>query len=186
MLWFVTSIGKQEKGWDRSMALLDEWKKIVYNEKTNKGELQKIWQRYFMLEKGVYEKLLVNPDEEVKGTVKELAAKYDLTVLEMTGFLDGINDSLKEPNPIETMDEDTVVSLAFDKELLYKNMVAAGADWLYELPEWEEIFDEDKRKELYREQKLSMMVVKPDKVYPNDPCPCGSGKKYKKCCGKKG
>lgn len=24
------------------------------------------------------------------------------------------------------------------------------------------------------------------KVYPNDPCPCGSGKKYKKCCGKKG
>lgn len=21
------------------------------------------------------------------------------------------------------------------------------------------------------------------KVYPNDPCPCGSGKKYKKCCG---
>ena len=24
------------------------------------------------------------------------------------------------------------------------------------------------------------------KVYPNDPCPCGSGKKYKNCCGRKG
>ena len=24
------------------------------------------------------------------------------------------------------------------------------------------------------------------KIYPNDPCPCGSGKKYKKCCGKNG
>ena len=23
------------------------------------------------------------------------------------------------------------------------------------------------------------------KVYPNDPCPCGSGKKYKKCCGRR-
>ena len=23
------------------------------------------------------------------------------------------------------------------------------------------------------------------KVYPNDPCPCGSGKKYKQCCMKK-
>ena len=23
------------------------------------------------------------------------------------------------------------------------------------------------------------------KVYPNDPCPCGSGLKYKQCCGKK-
>ena len=25
-----------------------------------------------------------------------------------------------------------------------------------------------------------------DKVYPNDPCPCGSGKKYKQCCGRLG
>lgn len=24
-----------------------------------------------------------------------------------------------------------------------------------------------------------------EKVYPNDPCPCGSGKKYKQCCGRK-
>ncbi len=24
-----------------------------------------------------------------------------------------------------------------------------------------------------------------DKVYPNDPCPCGSGKKYKQCCGRR-
>lgn len=27
-------------------------------------------------------------------------------------------------------------------------------------------------------------VVKAEKIYPNDPCPCGSGKKYKKCCGR--
>lgn len=27
-------------------------------------------------------------------------------------------------------------------------------------------------------------VVKEEKIYPNAPCPCGSGKKYKKCCGK--
>ena len=129
---------------------------------------------------------MTNPDEEVKGTVRELAEKYDVDIMTMTGFLDGINDSLKEANPIEEMEEDTQVSLVFEKELLYKNMVAAGADWLYELPEWEPIFDEDKRKALYREQKSSTTIVKPDKVYPNDPCPCGSGKKYKKCCGKKG
>ena len=24
-----------------------------------------------------------------------------------------------------------------------------------------------------------------NKIYPNDPCPCGSGKKYKQCCGRK-
>lgn len=27
-------------------------------------------------------------------------------------------------------------------------------------------------------------VIKAEKIYPNDPCPCGSGKKYKKCCGR--
>lgn len=168
------------------MALLNTWRDMAYSETVNKGDLQRLWTDYFQKEKDIYAELLKSPDEVVSGTVAELAEKYGIDIMTMTGFLDGINDSLKEANPIEEMEEDTEVKLAFDKELLYKNMVAAGADWLYELPEWEEIFDEDKRKELYREQKLSMTVVKPDKVYPNDPCPCGSGKKYKKCCGKKG
>ena len=102
----------------------------------------------------------------------------------MTGSLDGINDSLVEPNPIEEMEEDTVVSLKFDKEKLYKNMVDAKADWLYELPQWKEIFSEEKLHELYLEQKKSNTIVKGPKIGRNDPCPCGSGKKYKKCCGK--
>ena len=168
------------------MELLKKWRETAYSQTANKGDLQRLWDDYFQKEKEIYAQLLTNPDEEVKGTVRELAEKYDVDIMTMTGFLDGINDSLKEANPIEEMEEDTQVSLVFEKELLYKNMVAAGADWLYELPEWEPIFDEDKRKALYREQKSSTTIVKPDKVYPNEPCPCGSGKKYKKCCGKKG
>lgn len=166
------------------MALLEQWQQIAYNQQADKNELKRFWDHYFELEKGVYEKLLTNPDEEVRGTVKELAEKYDLSVMEMTGFLDGINESLKAPNPIDTMEEDTEVSLAFDKEKLYKNMVDAKADWLYELPEWEPIFDEETRKRLYREQKQSGTVRVGKKVGRNDPCPCGSGKKYKFCCGK--
>ena len=77
------------------MALLEQWQKVAYNEKADRGELQRFWQRYFLLEKGVYEQLLTNPDEKVEGTVKELAEKYNLSVMEMTGFLDGINDSLR-------------------------------------------------------------------------------------------
>lgn len=167
-------------------SLLEQWREMAYDQKKTREQLKSLWDAYFQVEKGVYEKLLSDPDTEVKGTVRELAEKYNMDVMTMVGFLDGINDSLKEANPIEEMEEDTQVSLVFEKELLYKNMVAAGADWLYELPEWEPIFDEDKRKALYREQKSSTTIVKPDKVYPNDPCPCGSGKKYKKCCGKKG
>lgn len=164
------------------MALLEQWQKIAYNEKTDRGELQRFWQRYFLLEKGVYEKLLTNPDEKVEGTVKELADKYNLSIMEMTGFLDGINDSLVEPNPIDTMEEDTKVSLAFDKEKLYKNMVDAKADWLYELPQWNEIFDGETKRRLYLEQKKSRTVIVGKKIGRNDPCPCGSGKKYKYCC----
>ena len=167
------------------MALLKKWRDMAYSETANKGDLQRLWTKYFEQEKEIYAQLLTNPDEVVSGTVKELADKYSVDIMTMVGFLDGINDSLKEANPIEEMEEDTKVQLGFDKELLYRNMVAAQADWLYNLPQWEEIFDEDKRKELYRIQKLSTTVVKEAKVYPNDPCPCGSGKKYKKCCGKK-
>ena len=166
------------------MALLKKWRDMAYSETANKGDLQRLWKQYFEDEEGIYAQLLKNPDEVVTGTVKELAEKYDVDIMTMTGFLDGINDSLKEQNPIEEMEEDTVVNLGFEKELLYKNMVAAGADWLYNLEEWEPIFDEERRKELYKEQKSSTTIVKEEKIYPNDPCPCGSGKKYNKCCGK--
>ena len=69
-------------------------------------------------------------------------------------------------------------------KLLYKNMVDARADWLYELPQWDAIFTPEKRKELYLEQKKSGTVVKAHKIGRNDPCPCGSVKKYKYCCGR--
>ncbi len=167
------------------MALLEKWHKIAYDEKVGKQELQRIWGVYFKREQMIYEQLLKNPDEVVRGTVKELAEKFQVDVMTMTGFLDGINDSLIEKNPIEEMEEDTEVNLGFDKALLYKNMVAADAEWLYNLEEWKSIFDEETLKRLYKEQKSSTTVIKGAKVYPNDPCPCGSGKKYKKCCGKK-
>ncbi|MBQ6322940.1 MAG: SEC-C domain-containing protein, partial [Lachnospiraceae bacterium] len=156
------------------MALLQDWRDKAYSQTTDKKEMQQFWADYFQLEKGIYEKLLSNPDEVVTGTVKELAEKYEVSVEIMTGFLDGINDSLKEKNPIEEMTEDTEVNLGFDKELLYKNMVDAKADWLYGLPMWEEIFpDEEQRRTMYLEAKKMNTIVKPKKIGRNDPCPCG-------------
>ena len=63
-------------------------------------------------------------------------------------------------------------------------MVAANAEWLYNLEQWNDIFSEEKRKELYKEQKRSTTVFKEKKIGRNEPCPCGSGKKYKHCCGR--
>ena len=165
-------------------TILEQWRAIAYDQQADRNKLQRFWANYFNIEKGIYEQLLSNPDEVVTGTVKELAEKYGQEVLTMVGFLDGINDSLKTPNPIETMEEDTEVSLDYDKEKLYYNMVACKADWLYELPQWDNLLDEQTRKDLYKKQKLSGTVVKGKKIGRNDPCPCGSGKKYKKCCGR--
>ena len=78
----------------------------------------------------------------------------------------------------------TAEFFCYNKEKLYRNMVDAKAEWLYELPQWDSIFSVEKRKEMYREQKKAGTVVKGPKVGRNDPCPCGSGKKYKQCCGR--
>ncbi|MCD2492713.1 SEC-C domain-containing protein [Lacrimispora sp. NSJ-141] len=166
------------------MTLLEQWRKMAYESQMSEQQNNYFWGNYFNLEKGIYEKLLSAPEEAVTGTVKELAEKYDVDLMTMVGFLDGINDSLNKSNPIDSMEEDTPVSLEFDKELLYKNMVGAKADWLYGLPQWNDIFTEERQKELYKEQKSSTTVVKGKKVGRNDPCPCGSGKKYKYCCGR--
>ena len=167
-----------------SRTLLEQWKDIAYDETADRGQLQNFWGSYFQIEKEIYEKLLSNPDEEVRGTVKELAERYGQDVMTMVGFLDGIDESLVTPNNLEDLTEDSHVSLAFDKEKLYKNMVEAKATWLYELPQWDAILTPEKRKELYKNQKASGTVRKGKKIFPNDPCPCGSGKKYKKCCGR--
>lgn len=167
------------------MTLLENWRNVAYGDGLDDKQKEELWSGYFVIEKGIYEKILSNPTEVIEGTVKELAERYETEVLIMTGFLDGINESLKGyENPLETMDEDTKLKIQIDPEKLYYNMVEAKANWLYELPQWDSILPAEKRKELYKEQKASGTVRHEKKTYPNDPCPCGSGKKYKKCCGR--
>jgi len=37
---------------------------------------------------------------------------------------------------------------------------------------------------VFAEEEKKNQPIKTEKVGRNDPCPCGSGKKYKKCCGR--
>ena len=167
------------------MSLMKQWEDLATSFNNNAQAQQKFWTNYYLQEKAVYEKLLENPTEVLTGTVQELADKFEMDiVLFGGGFLDGINESLKEPNPVDTIEADSQVKIDIDLEKLYYNMVAAKADWLYELPQWNNILSEEKRKELYKAQKRSMIVVKGKKIGRNEPCRCGSGKKYKQCCGR--
>ena len=167
------------------MSLLKEWRDYAYGLDDRTPEGKEFWVSYFQAEKGVYEQLLANPlADPVHGTVKELAEKYGLTIQYMIGFLDGIDDSLAESNNLDDVTEDSEVKLLTDYEKPYMNMVECNAEWLYTLPQWDGIFSKAKRDELYKIQKSSKTIIKAPKVGRNDPCPCGSGLKYKKCCGK--
>lgn len=166
------------------MTLLEVWRTKAYGDQLSKEEQEKLWKDYFLVEKGIYEKLLADVSKVEHGTVKELAEKYGTDIQTMTGFLDGISESLKQDIPTETMDENTEIVLEIDPEKLYYNMVEAKAEWLYGLEAWDYILSAERRKELYREQKQSGTIRKEVKVGRNDPCPCGSGKKYKYCCGR--
>lgn len=173
------------KRMDVTMVLLETWRNLAYGDGLDDKKREELWAGYFQIEKGIYEQILSDPTQVITGTVKELAETYGTELLIMTGFLDGINESLKDyENPIDTMEEDTLVKIEIDPEKLYYNMVEAKADWLYQLPMWDSILTEERRRELYKAQKASGTIRKEKKVFPNDPCPCGSGKKYKKCCGR--
>jgi len=165
------------------MSLLKEWRDHAYGLDDRTPEGKEFWLNYFQKEKAIYEEILSYPKEVVNGPVKELAKQFDMTIEYMIGFLDGIEESLIQPNNVDELTEDSVVSLAYDPEKLYMTMVGCNAEWLYTLPQWDAILTEERRKELYKIEKSSKTVVKPPKVGRNDPCPCGSGKKFKKCCG---
>ena len=104
-------------------TLLETWRSLAYGDGLDDKKKEELWTNYFTIEKGIYEKILSNPTEVVEGTVKELAEKYGTEVLIMTGFLDGINESLKGyENPIDTMAEDTVVKIEIDPEKIDVNV----------------------------------------------------------------
>ena len=124
-------------------------------------------------------------------TVGVLIYKYDDTYIStvrnsLQAALEGkANVEMQDGKGDQATQNDQLdVMISKGVDVLCVNMVDAKADWLYELPQWNAIFDEEKKKQLYREQKQSGTIRKGKKIGRNDPCPCGSGKKYKMCCGR--
>lgn len=164
------------------MTLYEQWISTAYTRDGRAND--RLWDDYLPREQKIYEYILENKVTALEGTIKELAERFDMSVQYMAGFVDGVNDTQTEPIDLKTLTEDTSVSLTIDFATLYKQMVEYKADHLYTLPQWSNVFTEDELKSLYKEQKKSKTIVNKDaKIGRNDPCPCGSGKKYKKCCG---
>ncbi len=165
------------------MSLFKQWSENLENIKTQE-EYQAFFNEYMSKETENYRKILESKNPVIEGRIKDLAEKNDMSAVEFMGFLDGANTSFKETLILDDLTEESEVKVEVDFEKLLWNMYDAKAEWLYGMKEWEEIFDEEKRKNIKKEFNRSKIVVKGEKTGRNDPCPCGSGLKYKKCCGK--
>ena len=170
------------------MTYYETW--IQRSEKeTDQNKYTQYMNLYFTLEKKAYDTILKaypNCEEYTKGTAMELCEKLGFGKSNMdiyVGFLDGIQTSLKNSIEIEKVEDSTAIDLDIDFEKLFYNMKDAKAEWLFKLPSWANVLSGEQRDKLafeYREAN----TVHSEKIGRNDPCPCGSGKKYKKCCGK--
>jgi hypothetical protein len=138
------------------------------------------------LEQNAYDQVLQKGSAEISGVASEIAVELGFAddMVIFTGFLDGIQTSLKNTVDLASVADDTTIDLKIDFEKLYWNMHDAKAEWLYKLDSWQNVISEDRRTEIAKEYRESQ-IVRVEKIGRNDPCPCGSGKKYKQCCMKK-
>ena len=164
------------------MSLFAEWKDLMENQ--TEETFEEFWKEYSETETKIYKHILSNHEEHLTGTVAELVEKFQVNKVIFMGFLDGINSSLNTPNDLDSVDDNFMVDLDIDFEKLYFNMLDAEADYLYTLKEWEQVLPEEKIISIIKDYKKSKIVHVEKKPGRNDPCPCGSSKKYKKCCGK--
>ena len=175
------------------MSYYKTWMELSEDNSNQQAYIEYV-KRYYAMEKNAYEIILsAYPDNQsfLEGKAKDMALKLGFTDDTMdifVGFLDGIKSSLTNADDLdlEAVVDDTDIKLVIDYEKLYYNMRDAKADWLYQLPMWDDIFDKEKQEELYKVAKKMHTVVKPKKIGRNDPCPCGSGRKFKQCHGKGG
>lgn len=167
------------------MSLHKEWSDMVVEYVKNKGE-KAFWAEYAAVEEAVYRDILPRHAEKPEFVIAEMAAQVESTPQFIMGILDGINESLREPLELDSLEEASRVRLDIDLEALYYNMLDAQADYLYSLPQWDAIFSKEKRQEIKKRYLTSKTGRNEEKIGRNDPCPCGSGKKYKKCHGAAG
>ena len=166
------------------MSYYSEWLEKL-NDTTDAAGSQAFTKHYYELETDAYAKILTDGQSEISGIAPDMAESLgfgqDLVVF--LGFLDGINPCLKQELDLASITAESDVRLMIDFPALYSRMHEVKADWLYTLKEWSNILSAEEQQNLTRAYRLSK-IVHHEKIGRNDPCPCGSGKKYKNCHGK--
>ena len=76
------------------MTLLEQWRIKAYGNELDERSRDQLWNDYFAVEKGIYERILKDPSKVYEGTVDELAKEFGTDQQTMVGFLDGINETV--------------------------------------------------------------------------------------------
>lgn len=165
------------------MNLYEIWMEEAY---TADGQSdKKFWSGYLPKEQAIYEYILEHQKDTWHTSVNEIAQTFNLNPFQAVGFLDGISNGLKSEIDVEALEEDSKLTIEIDFKNLFLTMVEYRADHLINLDAWDNIFSKEERNQMYKEKRNEHTVVNTENIGRNDPCPCGSGKKYKHCCMKK-
>lgn len=165
-------------------SYIQEWNDLFKDQATQEKNMVQI-DLYYKLEEAAYKTILQDPTKTWQGSAGDLAAglgfKDNLVIF--AGFLEGLNPSLKSQIDLEAMTDETNIKLDIDFDQLFLAMHDAKADWLYGIKAWDQVISPERQQSMLYEWRQSKQA-RVEKIGRNDPCPCGSGKKYKKCCGK--
>ena len=166
------------------MSYYEKWQEILKAGDATQDSNAEI-QKYYQMETAAYEMILLEKKEAIQGKASDIAdgLGFGDEMVIFLGFLDGLNSSLKSGLDLPSIGDDTEISLEIDFRRLYWQMHEAKAEWLYGLKAWDEIMSREDQQAITREYRTSK-IIRREKIGRNDPCPCGSGKKYKNCCGK--
>jgi len=160
------------------MTLYEQWQEKLGDNEDTKGFME----NYYESEAVLYKKLLEDKKFTIEGKYSDLVQEMGMDEVTFMAFLDGINTSLAVELKLDDIDAESELKIEIVPETLYYNMLVAKANWLYSLKEWDEILSEEERRDIRLQYNQDNRAVS-EKIGRNDPCPCGSGKKYKKCCG---
>lgn len=146
--------------------------------------------------------------KELETYLKQLIQKYNyeedeiytyIAIVIMEAHLYDFRDEVKKMyqldliNPRMFGEYDTFIDELFDVDELYKEKYHTIEDTIKEMSWWacfdnrdefmkEDFFEKTKSLQKHMDEKYLNKQLSSSKIGRNDPCPCGSGKKYKKCC----
>ena len=117
-------------------------------------------------------------DESVTGEIEDVIDQMDEVSHDDHEFKKDLQDYFEIKEEIASWEEDE------DDDFDITDDYAEEENGKEYYDDWEDITEDEEDKTQYFYSGSKPFVHTTPKVGRNDPCPCGSGKKYKKCCGK--